>query len=80
MALNAGGASTDDDHTTRQNAGNTAEENSAPIIVLRQKIGAHDYRHASGDFAHWFQQRQFVTDLDGFVSDARYARFEQGLQ
>ena len=48
--------------------------------MFRQKIRAHHHRHAAGDFAHRFEQRQAIANLNRFIGNADYARLEQRVR
>ena len=75
--IHAGGAAAQDHHAARQNSRHTAEQHSVTAIMFREKISAHHDRHAAGDFAHRFEQRQPRPDLDRFVSHACDSGFQK---
>ncbi len=52
--------------TAGQNAGYSAQQNSAAPMMLGQIIAADDDGHATGNLAHGLEQWQATVDLDGF--------------
>ena len=76
-SIHASGTATKHDHAPRQNSRNAAEQYTRAAVVFRQIVRAHHNRHAARDFAHWFQKRQAIPDLNGLVRNTRHARVEQ---
>ena len=55
QGVHARSSAAENDHAPGQNSRNAAEQNSAASIVFGEKIGAHYYGHATGNFAHRLQ-------------------------
>ena len=77
--VHARSSAADHDHAPRQNSRHSAQQHSAAAIVFGQKIGSHHHRHAAGDLAHRFQQRQSVVDLDRLICNGGHPRFQQSF-
>ena len=67
------------DHLARQHPRHAAEQHARAALVFGQEISADDDRHAPGDLAHRFEQRQAAVHLDGFVGDAGRAALREGF-
>src|SRR5687768_3182333 len=71
--VDAGCASANHDHTTRQDAGNATEQDAAAAAMLSEKVSANEHGHAAGNFAHRFKQWQSAIHFDSFVSERGHA-------
>ena len=48
-------------------------------MMFGEEIAADEDRHAAGDLAHRFEQRQAAVDLDGFVGNGGHTGFQKSL-